>query len=86
MINAPVTAGTVTLAEKKFPNTPDGFFQALMWIKDVLKRHREEGPCPDCARDGTDQQPARKRMKLANMPKCNTCMIKAITNFGDGTN
>jgi len=86
-IYAPVTGTVVILAEKQFPNTPDGFFQALMWIKDVLKRYREEGPCPDCARDErTDQQPARKRMKLANMPKCNDCMLKAIVNFGDGKN
>ena len=86
-IEAPVTDSVVNLARKEFPNTPDGFFQALMWTKDVLKRYREDGPCPDCARDKrTDQQPARKRMKLANMPKCNDCMLNAIVNFGDGKN
>ena len=85
-ISAPVTGCLVILDQKQFPNTPDGFFQALMWTKDILKRYREDGPCPDCARDEfSDQQPARKRMKLANMPKCSTCMIKAITNFGDGS-
>ena len=89
VVNAPVTGPrnlVLGLARKEFPNTPDGFFQALMWTKDILKRYREDGPCPDCVRDErTDRQPPRKKMKLANMPKCGACMYKAIVHFGDGS-
>ena len=74
------------IAQKYFPNTPDGLFQALLWTKDILKQYRENGPCPDCVFDGNDLQPPRKKMKLANMPKCRDCMLKAIVNFGDGSN
>ena len=74
-----------TVAGKIFLNIPDGLFQALPRVKDVLKQYRANGPCPDCASDGTPQEPPRKKLKLVNMPKCCLCMFKAITDFGDGS-
>ena len=65
------------IAQKYFPNTPDGLFQALLWTKDILKQYRENGPCPDCTTE--------LMRELVDMQKSGSCMFKAITNLGDGS-
>ena len=62
---------------ESFECTEDGLLKALITAKQNRKRYREEGPCPDCDRPGGDE-PLRKRLKAMGMPKCETCMLKAI--------
>ena len=65
------------VCHKVFKCTEEGLLEGLLYAKQSKKRYREEGPCPDCNR--TDEtQPLRKRLKAMGMPKCETCMLKAI--------
>ena len=81
------------LADKDFPNTPDGLLKGLLWVRDVIKDYSENGPCLDCSHEGTlandttlaTGEPPMKRLKLKNMSKRHSCMVNAITDFGDGS-
>ena len=60
-----------------FKCTEEGLLEGLLYAKQSKKRYREEGPCPDCNR--TDEtQPLSKKLKAMGMPKCETCILKAI--------
>ena len=60
-----------------FQCNEEGLLEGLLYAKQSKKRYREEGTCPDCDRPGGDE-PLRKRLKAMGMPKCETCMLKAI--------
>ena len=60
-----------------FKCNEDGLLEAFLYAKQSKKRYREEGTCPDCDRPGGDE-PLRKKLKAMGMPKCETCMLKAI--------
>ena len=65
------------VCHKVFKCTEEGLLEGLLYAKQSKKRYREEGPCPDCNR--TDEtQPLSKKLKAMGMPKCETCMLKAI--------
>ena len=60
-----------------FKCNEEGLLEAFLYAKQSKKRYREEGTCPDCDRPGGDE-PLRKRLKAMGMPKCESCMLKAI--------
>ena len=65
------------VCHKVFKCTEEGLLEGLLYAKQSKKRYREEGPCPDCNR--TDEtQPLSKKLKAMGMPKCESCMLKAI--------
>ena len=60
-----------------FECTEDGLLKAFIHVKQNRKRYREEGPCPDCDRSDETECP-KKRLKAKGMPKCESCMLRAI--------
>ena len=60
-----------------FKCNEEGLLEAFLYAKQSKKRYREEGPCPDCNRTN-ETQPLSKKLKAMGMPKCESCMLKAI--------
>ena len=68
-----------SIASKEFPATEDGFFLALVYARESLRRLRSEGVCPHCC-NAPGEFPY-KELCLEGMPKCLRCMVRAAVKI-----
>ena len=67
------------LAFQKVECTEDGLLEGIVFVKNVIKRYREDGICSEC--ENKDGEQPRKRLKCEGMSGCESCIIRKAINF-----